>query len=55
VKAAEREREAARDALIAAQQDTIRELVTPLSPIAEGVLVMPLVGFLLTRRRIPTY
>ena len=29
VKAAEREREAARDELIAAQQDTIRELVTP--------------------------
>ncbi|WP_437486933.1 PAS domain-containing protein [Sorangium sp. So ce1014] len=45
VKAAEREREAARDELIAAQQDTIRELVTPLLPIAEGVLVMPLIGF----------
>ncbi|WP_437690359.1 PAS domain-containing protein [Sorangium sp. So ce176] len=45
VKAAEREREAARDQLIAAQQDTIRELVTPLLPIAEGVLVMPLIGF----------
>ncbi|WP_438008476.1 PAS domain-containing protein [Sorangium sp. So ce321] len=44
VKAAEREREAARDQLIAAQQDTIRELVTPLLPIAEGVLVMPLIG-----------
>ncbi|WP_437571730.1 PAS domain-containing protein [Sorangium sp. So ce542] len=45
VKEAEREREAARDELIAAQQDTIRELVTPLLPIAEGVLVMPLIGF----------
>ncbi|WP_437279704.1 PAS domain-containing protein [Sorangium sp. So ce375] len=45
VKAAERERETARDELIAAQQDTIRELVTPLLPIAEGVLVMPLIGF----------
>ncbi|XYH99626.1 PAS domain-containing protein [Sorangium sp. So ce1128] len=45
IKAAEREREAARDELIAAQQDTIRELVTPLLPIAEGVLVMPLIGF----------
>ncbi|WP_441288356.1 PAS domain-containing protein [Sorangium sp. KYC3313] len=45
VKAAEREREAARDELLAAQQDTIRELVTPLLPIAEGVLVMPLIGF----------
>ncbi|XXX78495.1 PAS domain-containing protein [Sorangium sp. So ce134] len=45
VKAAEREREAARDELIAAQQDTIRELITPLLPIAEGVLVMPLIGF----------
>ncbi|MGK3990377.1 PAS domain-containing protein [Sorangium sp. So ce136] len=44
VKAAERDREAARDQLIAAQQDTIRELVTPLLPIAEGVLVMPLIG-----------
>ncbi|WP_437636591.1 PAS domain-containing protein [Sorangium sp. So ce854] len=45
VKAAEREREAARDQLIAAQQDTIQELVTPLLPIADGVLVMPLIGF----------
>ncbi|WP_437999509.1 PAS domain-containing protein [Sorangium sp. So ce185] len=45
VKEAEREREAARDELIVAQQDTIRELVTPLLPIAEGVLVMPLIGF----------
>lgn len=45
VKAAEREREAAREQLIATQQDTIRELVTPLLPIAEGVLVMPLIGF----------
>ncbi|WP_437591632.1 PAS domain-containing protein [Sorangium sp. So ce1000] len=45
VKAAERDREAARDELIAVQQHTIRELVTPLLPIAEGVLVMPLIGF----------
>lgn len=45
VKAAERERESAREELIATQQDTIRELVTPLLPIAEGVLVMPLIGF----------
>jgi anti-anti-sigma regulatory factor len=35
---------AATEALISAQKDTIRELATPLMPIAEGVLVMPLIG-----------
>jgi rsbT co-antagonist protein RsbR len=30
--------------MIAAQQDALRELSTPLLPIAEGVLAMPLVG-----------
>ncbi len=44
MKEAEREREAAREALIAAQEATIRELATPLLPIAEGVIVMPLIG-----------
>jgi anti-anti-sigma regulatory factor/PAS domain-containing protein len=44
VKVAEAERESATKALIAAQQDTILELATPLMPIADGVLAVPLVG-----------
>lgn len=48
VKAAETEREAvmAREALIAAQRETIQELATPLMPIADGVLAMPLIGMI---------
>ena len=36
--------------IIEAQRDTLRELSTPLLPIAEGVLAMPLVGTLGPRR-----
>jgi len=35
---------AVRDQIIAAQKQTIRELVTPLLPIEHGVIAMPLVG-----------
>jgi PAS domain S-box-containing protein len=41
---AEEERLRLREQLIAAQEATIRELSTPLLPVAAGVLVMPLVG-----------
>ena len=44
IKRAEAERQEAQQAVIAAQQAIIRELATPLLPIADGVLVMPLVG-----------
>ncbi|WP_437575336.1 PAS domain-containing protein [Sorangium sp. So ce887] len=44
LKQAEAERQEAQQAIIAAQQATIRELATPLLPIADGVLVMPLIG-----------
>jgi PAS domain S-box-containing protein len=44
IKRAEREREAMRDRLLAAQGEALRELSTPLMPIAKGILVMPLVG-----------
>jgi anti-anti-sigma factor len=40
----EAERLALHQQVIAAQQTTLRELSTPLLPIAEGVLAMPLVG-----------
>ncbi|WP_437806486.1 PAS domain-containing protein [Sorangium sp. So ce1078] len=46
IKQAEAERQEAQQAIIAAQQATIRELATPLMPIAHGVLVMPLIGAL---------
>ncbi|XXX72539.1 PAS domain-containing protein [Sorangium sp. So ce134] len=46
IKQAEAERQEAQQAIIAAQQATIRELATPLMPIADGVLVMPLIGTL---------
>ncbi|WP_437480330.1 PAS domain-containing protein [Sorangium sp. So ce1014] len=46
LKQAEAERQEAQLAIITAQQATIRELATPLLPIADGVLVMPLIGTL---------
>ncbi|WP_437983387.1 PAS domain-containing protein [Sorangium sp. So ce117] len=46
IKRAEAERQEAQLAVIAAQQAIIRELATPLLPIADGVLVMPLIGTL---------
>lgn len=46
MKQAEAERQEAQQAIIAAQQATIRELATPLLPIADGVIVMPLIGTL---------
>ncbi|WP_437623048.1 PAS domain-containing protein [Sorangium sp. So ce1151] len=46
IKRAEAERQEAQLAVIEAQQATIRELATPLLPIAEGVIVMPLIGTL---------
>ena len=41
---AEKERIALQEQLIAAQQAALRELSTPLIPIADGVVVMPLIG-----------
>lgn len=41
---AERERTALQQQVIAAQQAALAELSTPLMPVAEGVLVMPLIG-----------
>lgn len=41
---AEREREAMQNQIIAAQRAALRELSTPLIPIAAGVVVMPLIG-----------
>ncbi len=38
------ERQALQEQIIAAQQATVRELSTPLMPIADGVVVMPLIG-----------
>lgn len=43
-KQAERERLALHEQIIAAQQSAIRELSTPLIPIADGVVIMPLIG-----------
>ncbi len=40
----EADRLAAREQVIADQDDVLRELSTPLIPIADGVLVMPLIG-----------
>ena len=40
----ENQEAAVRDRIIAAQKQTIRELVTPLLPIERGILAMPLVG-----------
>ncbi|MGK4003663.1 PAS domain-containing protein [Sorangium sp. So ce1036] len=41
---AERERLALQEQVIQAQQATLRELSTPLVPLAEGVVAMPLIG-----------
>jgi anti-anti-sigma regulatory factor len=41
---AEEERSRRQQELIAAQRETLRELATPLMPIAEGILVVPLLG-----------
>ncbi|WP_437595397.1 PAS domain-containing protein [Sorangium sp. So ce590] len=41
---AEAERAALQEQIIAAQQEALRELSTPLIPLADGVLAMPLVG-----------
>ncbi|MGC8798645.1 MAG: histidine kinase [Chloroflexus aggregans] len=46
----ERERTAMQEQIIAAQQATLRELSTPLMPIANGVVVMPLIGVIDTTR-----
>ncbi|WP_438025148.1 PAS domain-containing protein [Sorangium sp. So ce233] len=43
---AERERLALQEQVIQAQQATLRELSTPLVPLAEGVVAMPLIGAL---------
>ncbi|NJN67535.1 MAG: PAS domain S-box protein [Chloroflexaceae bacterium] len=43
-KQAEAERAALQQQIIAAQRATLRELSTPLLPIAEGVVAMPLIG-----------
>ncbi len=47
---AERARVSEQERLIAAQQDTLRELSTPLIPLADNVVAMPLVGTIDTRR-----
>ncbi|WP_437305661.1 PAS domain-containing protein [Sorangium sp. So ce388] len=43
---AERERLALQEQVIQAQQDALRELSTPLVPLAEGIVAMPLIGSL---------
>lgn len=43
-KRAEAERTALQEQVIAAQQDALRELSTPLLPVSDGVLVLPLLG-----------
>ncbi|MCS6880380.1 MAG: PAS domain-containing protein [Oscillochloridaceae bacterium] len=47
---AERERQAMQEQIIEAQQATLRELSTPLMPIADGVVAMPLIGTIDTLR-----
>ncbi|NJO05462.1 MAG: STAS domain-containing protein [Chloroflexaceae bacterium] len=44
------ERQALQEQIITAQQAALRELSTPLLPIAEGVVVLPLIGSIDTRR-----
>lgn len=46
LKEAESERVTLQERVINAQRDAIRELSTPLIPIAEGVVVMPLIGIM---------
>jgi rsbT co-antagonist protein RsbR len=43
-KRVQRERDAMREQMLAAHKEALRELSTPLVPIADGVLAMPLVG-----------
>ena len=50
LKRSERERDALHNQIIAAQQAMVRELSTPLIPIAQGVVLMPLVGSIDTSR-----
>jgi rsbT co-antagonist protein RsbR len=50
IKMAEAEREMATQALISAQRHTIHELATPLMPIADGVLAVPLIGLIDSER-----
>jgi rsbT co-antagonist protein RsbR len=50
LKRSECEREALHNQIIAAQQAMVRELSTPLIPIAPGVVLMPLVGSIDTSR-----
>ena len=49
-KTTEKEREALQQQLIATQEEALRELSTPLVPIAAGVIAMPLVGKVDSRR-----
>jgi rsbT co-antagonist protein RsbR len=46
----EQNRLIAQERTIEAQQDTLREISTPLIPLSDGVVVMPLVGTIDTRR-----
>lgn len=47
---AERERQAMQEEIIQAQQAALRELSTPLMPIADGVVAMPIIGTIDTMR-----
>lgn len=49
-KRAERERQAMQEQIIQAQQAALRELSTPLMPIADGVVAMPIIGAIDTMR-----
>ncbi|MGQ9829389.1 MAG: PAS domain S-box protein [Roseiflexus sp.] len=49
-KRAERERQAMQEQIIQAQQAALRELSTPLMPIADGVVAMPIIGTIDTMR-----
>lgn len=44
LKRSEREREALQNQMISTQQATLRQLSTPLIPLAEGIVLMPLIG-----------
>lgn len=46
LKRAERERELLQNEVITAQQAVLREMSTPLIPLAEGIVMMPLIGSL---------